>query len=162
MWFLGSGAQCLIAPGHLGPSQSRDQACFSCLGSQTLYHWTTREALNIPFNITLIFNRDSCENSDPYFRRKCVNTHHTHTHTYGAEILLLLLLHISSLSRHPACLFRRKTDPMDHCVVMTLQTGSWPLRMNCSLEWRVWVHGRLGRKGRNVAWRSHSALFGEH
>ena len=27
---------------------------------------------------------------------------------------------------------------------------------------REWVHGRLGRKGRNIACHSHLALFGEH
>ena len=35
----------LVAPQHVGSSQTRDQTLVSCIGKQILYHWATREAL---------------------------------------------------------------------------------------------------------------------
>ena len=34
----------LLAPRHVGSSQTRDPTHVSCIGRQILYHWATREA----------------------------------------------------------------------------------------------------------------------
>ena len=53
---LGSGAQAqylwrtgLVAPRHLGSSQTRDWTCVSCIGRWILDQWATREALGFCF-----------------------------------------------------------------------------------------------------------------
>ena len=38
LWLRG-----LVAPQHVGSSQTRDQTCVPCTGRQILNHWTTRE-----------------------------------------------------------------------------------------------------------------------
>ena len=51
----GSGAQAqqlctsLVALRHVGASWLRDWTCVSCTGRQILYHWATREALDVLF-----------------------------------------------------------------------------------------------------------------
>ena len=42
LWCTGLAAQ------HVGPSQTRDRACVSCIGRLILQHWASREAPNVP------------------------------------------------------------------------------------------------------------------
>ena len=39
----------LVAPQHVGSSQTRDQTCGPCIGRQILNHWTTREVQPLSF-----------------------------------------------------------------------------------------------------------------
>ena len=41
LWCTGLAAQ------HVGPSQTRDRACVSCIGRLILQHWASREAPNV-------------------------------------------------------------------------------------------------------------------
>ena len=55
LWF--TRAQCLlhtglVAPQHVGSSQTRDWTLVSCIGRRVLYHWATREA---PFASPLFY-----------------------------------------------------------------------------------------------------------
>ena len=43
------GTRVPVTPQHVGSSWFRDRTCVSCIGRQILYHWATREALNILF-----------------------------------------------------------------------------------------------------------------
>ena len=49
----------LVTLWNVGSSQIRDRTCVSCLGRQVLYHWATREALNL---YNFIFNNGSFKN----------------------------------------------------------------------------------------------------
>ena len=40
----------LVAPRHVGSSQTKDQACVPCIGRLILNHQTTRESLSLIFN----------------------------------------------------------------------------------------------------------------
>ena len=44
LWHTG-----LVAPQHVGSSQTRDQTCVPCTGRQILNHWTTREVQPLSF-----------------------------------------------------------------------------------------------------------------
>ena len=57
-----SSSRCsgLVAPGHVGSSQTRDRTCVSCVGRLTHNHWTTREAPRQHLGFNLL--RDSKEN----------------------------------------------------------------------------------------------------
>ena len=37
----------LVVPQHVGSSQTGDWTCVPCIGRQILYHWATREALQV-------------------------------------------------------------------------------------------------------------------
>ena len=39
----------LVAPGHVGSSQTRNQTCVFYVGRQIVNHWTTREAQKLYF-----------------------------------------------------------------------------------------------------------------
>ena len=54
LWFWVSGAQAqqlwpmgFVAPWHVGASWTRGRTGVSCVGRQILYHWVTREALDL-------------------------------------------------------------------------------------------------------------------
>ena len=50
-WFMD-----LVAPQHVGSSQTRDRTHVSCIGRHILYHWATREAFEFIFKGRIIVN----------------------------------------------------------------------------------------------------------
>ena len=53
----------LVAPQHVGSSQTRDQTLVSCLGKQILYHWATREALGTSLRDVVVVSRSVVSSS---------------------------------------------------------------------------------------------------
>ena len=49
MWPPELWCAALVAPPHVGSSQTRDGTCIPCIGRWILNHWTTREVPNMEF-----------------------------------------------------------------------------------------------------------------
>ena len=57
LWLTG-----LVAPRHVGSSQTRARIRVPCIGRQILNHCATREALFLSFYLSTVYSRIGCQN----------------------------------------------------------------------------------------------------
>ena len=99
MWAQGLWHMGLVVQQHVEFSQTRDQTCVPCIGSQILNPWTTMEVPEVTFVVYDFLSSQSSPWVCKLHNDRCISVHSALSRTPGKQVFCLYLLHVELVHR---------------------------------------------------------------